>query len=72
MSSMTMTVELHDGSAVELQGTDARYWKGIGEPDYVGPIYGLPNPVLEELIARKVIKRGYNSHLPGFFKWPKT
>lgn len=70
MSAMTINVELRDGGAVELQGTQARYWKGTGEADYVGRIDNLPTAVLRELENRGVIKS--KKDLPGYFKWPKT
>lgn len=53
---MILIVELYGGGLVELQGTMVRYWKGLGEPDYVGPIAGLPAHVIAELIDLKAIK----------------
>lgn len=55
---MEIEVNFPDGSAVELRGTTAKYWKGCGLPDYEGPIEGLPPEVLAALLANKVVKKG--------------
>ena len=56
MSSLIMQVDLPDGSAVELTGSNCRYWAGTGLPDYEGPIEHLPQGVLEYLLKIQVIK----------------
>ena len=55
---MEIEVNFPDGSAVELSGTTAKYWKGCGLPDYEGPIEGLPLEVLTALLANKIVKKG--------------
>lgn len=54
---MYIEVNFPDGSAVELDGTNVKYWKGCGLPDYEGPIEGLPPEVLAALMANKAVKR---------------
>jgi hypothetical protein len=59
MSMMTMSVEL-GSELVELTGSNCKYWQGWGLPDYVGPISGLPQTVINKLIELGAIK---NIHL---------
>ena len=54
---MTMYHEFRDGSAVELSGTNAKYWEGMGLPTYEGDIEGLPADVLEKLVKAKLVKK---------------
>ena len=53
---MIMQVELPDGGAVELIGSNCKYWIGTGLPDYEGPIEHLPQGVLEYLLKIRVIR----------------
>jgi hypothetical protein len=54
---MILEVELPDGGAVTLEGSNAKYWKGCGLPDYEGAIDGLPAQVLTQLVKAGAIKR---------------
>ena len=56
MSSMIIYVELPDGSAVELIGSNCRHWIGSGSPNYEGPIEHLPQGILEYLLKVRAIK----------------
>lgn len=56
MGYMILEVELKNGGLVELTGPNAKYWAGCGLPDYEGDIAGLPEPVLNELIARNAVR----------------
>lgn len=57
MSMMIMEIELADSGFLELEGKQARYWStGEGFPETM-PIDSLPEKVLNELIARGLIKR---------------
>jgi hypothetical protein len=55
--AMFMEINFPDGSAVELDGSMCKYWKGCGLPDYEGPIEGLPPEVLAMLLSSKAVKR---------------
>jgi hypothetical protein len=48
---MTLAVELENGGLVELTGSTAKYWKAQGLPDYEGAIEGLPQGIIDELVA---------------------
>lgn len=54
---MSIEVSLKNNGLVMLIGSKAKYWKGEGLPDYVGPIDGLPQEILDELIKMKAIKK---------------
>ena len=56
MSMMTLEVEVGKG-LVELTGSNCKYWQGYGLPDYVGPISGLPQTVIETLLDLGAIKK---------------
>ena len=53
---MELEVDLPDGGAVLLKGTNVKYWKGFGLPDYQGTIEGLPSKVIEYLLEVGAIK----------------
>ena len=55
MSMMTLEVEVGRG-LVELTGSNCKYWQGCGLPDYVGPISGLPQYIIETLLKLGAIK----------------
>ena len=55
MAMMTLEVEVGRG-LVELTGSNCKYWKGCGLPDYEGPITGLPTEVIKTLVELGAIK----------------
>jgi hypothetical protein len=62
MSAMTICRLLKDGSHVELCMSNAEYWRWNAEDrnwtlEHDGPIYRLPQAVLDELLAKGYIKR---------------
>jgi len=57
MAMMTLEIEIGRG-LVELTGSNCKYWKGCGLPDYEGPIAGLPAEVIKTLVELGAIKNG--------------
>ena len=58
MSNLIMFVDFDDGRSVELDGMEVTYWisREAKEPEYVGPIEGLPSEMLRTLKAIGVIR----------------
>jgi hypothetical protein len=54
MAYLELCIDLKDGGHVRLIGGDATYWRGLGLPDYKGPVDGLAEAhpdVVAELCA---------------------
>lgn len=56
MGMMHLEYESKAGWMVDLYGGTAKFWRGEGLPDYEGPIEGLPEDVLKELLDKQLIK----------------
>jgi len=55
---MQLQVQLSNGQFAVLEGSQVRYWATCsGAPVYVGDIDGLPQPVIDELVQLKAIRR---------------
>lgn len=53
---MVMQVSLANNGYIELEGPDCKYWAGEGLPTYIGPIEGLPDNIIGELLDMNLIK----------------
>ncbi len=53
---MGLVADLPDDRAIRLEGDHAKYWVGEGPPVYEGPISGLPDAVIDELLSLQLIR----------------